>query len=134
MKKSVLFLSFIILTQANPLCAMYDGHHKGHKSSGPRTSILKAAIPLLTLATILSLIEPTSGCCPCHNGYYHVSCCPSGSCGSGSSGSSSSDGSQAYAQQLARDYEARNRADAEQRRLQDYLNHIQEVGRQQGYR
>jgi len=138
MKKGILFLSFIILTQANPLCAMYGGHHKGHKPSGPRSSILKAAPPLLTLAIILSLATPASGL-----GDF------AGHCDSFDSACIREKmarpeqrtapnfglfGGEFYAQQLARDYEARNRADEQQRRAMEYQRHIQDIGWQQGRR
>ncbi len=59
MKKSILFLSFLILIQANPLCAM---QRKEQRVSGHRTFVLRAVSPVLTLALLLALVKPAEGC------------------------------------------------------------------------
>ena len=135
MKKSIVFLSLIILIQANPLCAM---QRKERRSSGHHTSVLRVVPPVLTLALLLALVKPASGL-----GDF------AGNCGSfdsacirekmderakGTPPDFGRFGSPAYAQAVAWNYAERNRMDAEMRHQMGIQDHYQNLGHQQGYR
>ncbi len=137
MKKSILFLSFLILIQANPLCAM---QRKEHRASGHRTSVLRAVSPVLTLALLLALVKPAEG-------YY----CAGANIGSREcvEGQQREDaearrrqgspnfgpfGGEAYAQAVGMNYADRNRMDAQMRHWDDQVNHFGNLGYQQGHR
>ncbi len=133
----MLFLSLIILSQANPLCAM---QRKEHRVSGRHTSVLRAVPPVLTLALLLALVKPAEG-------YY----CAGANIGSREcvEGQRREDaearrhqgspnfgpfGGEAYAQAVGMNYADRNRMDDQMRRFQAQQDHYQHLGWQQGYR
>ncbi len=135
MKKSILFLSFLILIQANPLCAM---QRKEHRASERHASVLRAVRPVLTLALLLALVKPASGL-----GDFAGNCDAfSSACirekmderAKGTPPNFGPFGSEVYGRAVGWNYAERNAGDEQMRRFNAQQAHYQNLGRLQGYR
>lgn len=145
MKKNILFLSFLVFIQADPLCAMHRKGCRGHQSLGHHTSASLLAPSLVTLTLLLALATPAEGWCTDSS-----QACYEQQAREGIERRRRDDeiaersrrrapdfgpfGGEAYAQGVGLQNAERNRMDAQMHHWNDQINHYQHLGHLQGQR